>query len=329
MPIVFITPEPLFHVPGPHIELLEEAGFTVRYAERPVLETETETIATLAEAEAVLAGGDPYTDRVLASLPRLRVIARSGVGYDRVDVAAATNRGVVLTITPTANHEAVAEQTMALLLAAARRIAENDRDVRAGTWGKPLLAPLRGRTLGIVGLGRIGRSVAVRAAAFGMRLFGCDPIIDAKRARECGVELVDCDSLLADSDFVSLHVPLAPETRGLINRNSLARMKRGSFLINTARGGLVVESDLAEALASGHLAGAGLDVLADEPPRPDCPLLHAPNVVLSPHVAANDPQAIRDMAMCAAQSIIDLYQGRWPDEAVVNRAVRSRWSWPK
>lgn len=329
MPTVFITPEPLFHVAGPHLELLRTAGFEVCYPDRPRLDTEEEAVECLALADAVIAGGDPLSDRVLAQLTRLRVIARCGVGFDRVDVPAATRRGIAVAITPQGNREGVAEHAMALLLAVARRVVLHDREVRQGHWGKPQLAPLRGKTLGLVGVGRIGQSLAQRAAAFGLRLLGYDPSADEAAVARVGVTLVDFETLLRSADFVSLHAPLSPQTRGLINARTLGLMKPGALLINTARGGLIVEDDLAAALRSGQLGGAGLDVLVDEPPPPDHPLFALDNVVLSPHIAANDTQSIEDMARDAAQNVVDLYHGRWPADTIVNTELRSAWSWSK
>jgi phosphoglycerate dehydrogenase-like enzyme len=288
---------------------------------------EAETIEALQGAVGVIAGGEPYTERVLAALPQLRVVARAGVGVDRVDLEAATRHRVAVTITPFANHEAVAEHTLALLLALTRAVPARDREVRRGQWLRTPYLPLRGRTLGLVGLGRIGRAVADRAAGFRLQLLACEAFPDPAFVQSRGIELADLDALLGRSDFVSLHVPLTPQTRGLINRATLARMKPGSFLINTARGGLVVEEDLLAALRSGHLAGAGLDVLAQEPPAPDNPLFQLDNVVLSPHMAGGDTQSLYDMAKDAAQCIIDLSRGAWPAASVANPDVRDAWRW--
>jgi D-3-phosphoglycerate dehydrogenase len=327
MPTVAVTTEPLFEREGPHLALLTGGGFDIRYPPQPSVATEAETIEAVRGAEAVVAGGEPYSERVLSQLPDLKTISRMGVGYDCVDVDAATRRGIALTITPNGNHEAVAEHALALLLALTRSIVTNDREVREGKWLKPLQVPLRGKTLGIIGLGRIGRSFAVRAASFRLELLAYDPFVDADDARQLGVELVDFETLLSRSDFVSLHSPLNPETCGLINAHALSLMKRGSYLINTARGGLVNEDDLVAALKSGQLGAAGLDALAEEPPPKDHPLFQLENAVISPHVAAMDPQAIEDMAVEAAQNILDLRQGKWPVKSIVNPAVRERWSW--
>lgn len=331
MPVVLITPEAMLHKAARYVDLLQSAGFEVRYPDDPTftrgLHSEQETIAQLSVCDAVLAGGEVFTRRVLFELPRLRVIARSGVGYDRVDIPAATERRIPVTITPTANHEAVAEQTLALLLAVAKSVLVNDRHSRAGRWPMQATAPVRGSTLGIVGLGRIGRSLAVRARALGMHVLATESFPDHSFVGQNGIELVEFDDLLARSDYLSLHCPLNGQTHGLFNRTLFAKMKPGSVLLNTARGKLVVESDLLEALKSGHLRGAGLDVFEQEPPSPDNPLFALDNVVFSPHIAGSDHKSQLDMGIEAAECIIRLYQGEWPTGAVVNDELRSGWRW--
>jgi phosphoglycerate dehydrogenase-like enzyme len=327
MSSVVITTEALRNAPGAHVDLLRQAGYEVRYPGKTVLSTEDDTLEALAGHVAVIAGSEPYTERVLAGLPQLRVISRNGVGYDRIDVPAATRRGVAVAITPEGNHQAVAEHTFALLLAVARGIVTNAIDTRAGNWRRrTFFIPLRGKTLGIVGLGRIGRSVAVRGAAFGMRLVAHEEAPDLEFVEKYDVQLADLDTLLSQADFVTLHTPMSPQTQGLINRDSLARMKRGSVLVNTARGGLVDEGALCEALMSGHLAGAGLDVLLVEPPPKDHPLLALDNVIVSPHVAALDERAMVDMSVGAARNIVDLLGGRWPAGSLVNPDVKAAWT---
>jgi phosphoglycerate dehydrogenase-like enzyme len=281
----------------------------------------------LQEAAAVIAGGEVLTANVLSGSPQLRVVARAGVGYDRVDVPAATACGIPVTITPTSNHEAVAELALALLFAVTKSIVVNDRHVRSGNWPRKLLTPLRGHTFGVFGLGRIGRSTAVRAAALGMKVIATEKYPDPDFAREHGVRLVDFDTLLAESDYLSIHCPLTDETRGLFNKRVFDKMKRGSVLINTARGTLVCESDLLEALQSGQLAGAGLDVYEQEPPSVDNPLFQLDNIVASPHLAGTDQDSLVGMGVEAADCIIKLYRGVWPEGAVVNDELRDGWKW--
>jgi phosphoglycerate dehydrogenase-like enzyme len=255
------------------------------------------------------------------------VIARTGVGYDLIDLASATAHRVAVTITPGTNQDSVAEQTWALLLALARRITHNDRVIHGGGWDRALVAPVRGMRLGLVGMGRIGRAVALRAAAFGARVVAFDTVLDAEFDERHGIERLPLDRLLMSSDAVSLHLPLTEATRGMVNRDFLAKMKSGAFLINTSRGGLVVENDLREALQSGHLAGAGLDVLNHEPPEPGNPLVALPNVVVSPHIAGTDTRSMSDMADLAASTIVELHQNRWPTDCVVNGELRATWRW--
>jgi phosphoglycerate dehydrogenase-like enzyme len=331
MPTVLVTPEALLNKPGPHVTILCEAGFDVRYPKNPLftrgLGPEEETVAELSEASAVIAGGEVITARVLDRLRRLRVIARSGVGYDRIDVPAATAHGVLLTITPNALHEGAAEQALALILAVAKSIVRLDRITRAGSWRIMQTEPLRGKTLGLMGLGRIGRSTAVRAAAFGMKVIATETYPDERFVRKHGIELVDFDTLLARSDYLSVHCPLNAETRGLFSAKVFARMKSDGVFINTARGGLVVEADLLAALRSGHLRGAGLDVFEKEPTAADNPIFQLENVVVAPHVGGADKLSVDTMAVDAARSIVQLSRGEWPEGAVVNHELKGRWRW--
>jgi D-3-phosphoglycerate dehydrogenase len=324
---VLIAPMTLVGLEGDYSRLLREAGLEVVFAPRPAQMTEPELLEQLHGMSAAIAGSEPYTRRVLEANPQLRVIARAGVGYDAVDVAAATERGVAVTITPNTNQESVAEHTFTLILGLAKDLVSQAVAVTQGGWPRRSHQPLRGRTLGIAGLGRIGKAVAVRGAAFRMKLLAYEPFPDREFAQRYGVELVPFERLLAESDYLSLHVPLTAESRHLINRRTLAQMKPTAFLINTARGGLVCEADLLEALKAGKLAGAGLDVLEQEPPVGIHPLAALPNVIITPHAAGVDLQSRDDMAVSAAQAIISLSRGEWPAEKVVNPEVRARFRW--
>ena len=316
---------------APGCSLLEQAGFTVAYPEDPTftrgLYSAADTIRVLRPASAVIAGGEYFTPEILAGLPQLRVIARAGVGYDRVDVPAATNRKIAVTITPTANHEGVAEQAFALIFAFAKGLVVNDARTRSGQWALGTTQPVRGKTLGLLGLGRIGRSTAVRGRAMGMTVIATETYPDLEFARMQGVELVDLDTLLARSDYLSIHCPHNAQTDRMFNRAVFARMKRGSVLINTLRGRLVVEADLLETLQSGHLGGAGLDVFENEPAAADNPLFALKNVVVSPHLEGADRLSQDNMAIEAAECIIKLYRGEWPAGAVVNDALHADWKW--
>jgi D-3-phosphoglycerate dehydrogenase len=323
---VLIAPAPLAGVNASFVRTLGDAGLELVYPARVGQMTEEELLAALDGVSAAIAGSEPYTRRVLEAHPTLRVIARAGVGYDAVDMAAATERGIAVTIAPGTNHDSVAEHTFALMLALAKNLITQHRGTQTGKWPRQANLPLRGRTLGIAGLGRIGKAVAIRGACFGMRLLAYEPFPDRSFVQKYAVTLVPLDQLLAESDYLTLHVPLTPESRDMINRDTLKRMKPGAFLINTSRGNLVREADLYEALRSGRLAGAGLDVFEQEP-APHMPLFDLDNVVLTAHTAGVDLQSRDDMAQSAAEAIVALSRGEWPPEKVVNPEVRNKFRW--
>jgi phosphoglycerate dehydrogenase-like enzyme len=327
MPKVLIAPMTLAGLDGAFLQTLRAAGFELVYPPKAAQMFEEELVHALKGIDASLAGSEPYTRRVLAASPKLKVIARVGVGYDAVDLAAATDHGVAVTTTPGANHDAVAEHTFTLILALVKDLVNQHNAMKAGGWPRKTNLPLRGRALGIAGLGRIGKAVALRGECFGMKLLAYEPFPDLEFARRHHVTLVPFERLLAESDFLSLHLPLTPESSFLLNKQTLAQMKPTAFLINTARGGLVCEADLCEALKTKRLAGAALDVFEPEPPDPKNPLLGLDNVVLTPHAAGSDMQSRDDMANMAAQSIVALSQGRWPADQVVNQDVKARFRW--
>ncbi len=327
MPSVLIGPYLLRNAPGRFRDILVEGGFDLIDPIGGPSLSRDELLPHLPRIHAMLAGGERMTPDLFTLAPHLRVIARTGVGYDLIDLPAASAHRVPVTITPGTNQESVAEQTFALILALARRIAYNDRVIHAGGWDRALVTPVRGMTLGLIGMGRIGRAVVTRAQAFRMKIVAFDTVLDAEFDRQHGIERMSIDELLACSDMVSLHLPLTDATRGMVNREFLARMRPGSYLINTSRGGLVVEPDLRDALTSGHLAGAGLDVLNHEPPEAGNPFLGLPNVVISPHIAGTDLRSMADMAEMAARTIVELSQDRWPADCVVNPEIRDGWKW--
>jgi phosphoglycerate dehydrogenase-like enzyme len=327
MPKVLIAPMTLAHLEGRHLRVLREAGFEIVWPSRPLQMVEDELDEVLGDVPAVLAGSEPYTARVLRNHPTLKVIARVGVGYDAVDVAAATAHGALVTIAPGTNQDSVAEHTFALMLAVAKQIVPQHLGVKAGTWPRGATQPLRGRTLGLAGLGRIGKAVALRGKVFGMKLLAYDPYPDTAFASAQGVTLVPFDDLLAGADYLSLHLPFTPASAHLINKRSLALMKPTAVLLNTSRGGVVCEADLADALKNKRLGGAGLDVFEQEPPEKNNPLFQFDNVVMTPHQAGTDVQSRDDMAASAAEAIVSLYQGEWPAEKIVNPEARAAFRW--
>jgi D-3-phosphoglycerate dehydrogenase / 2-oxoglutarate reductase len=327
MPKVLITPATLAGIDGPYLKLLRDAGFEVAFPKRTGQLTEEELLEELKGVQATIAGSEPYTCRVLDAHPQLRVIARAGVGYDAVDCPAASQRGVAVTICPGTNQDSVAEHTFAMILALAKNLISQHEGTKTGRWPRQANLPLRGRTLGIAGLGRIGKAVAIRGAAFGMPLLAYEPFPDKAFCTQYKVTLVTLDRLFAESDYLSIHVPLSAESRHMVNRKTLALMKPTAFVINTARGGLVCEPDLIQALKTGKIAGAGIDVFEEEPPPRDHAFLSLPNVVLTPHAAGVDLQSRDDMAAASARSIIALKRGEWPAEQVVNPDVKARFKW--
>lgn len=318
-------------VAAPYVDVLRHAGLDVVYPTNPLLArnkcTRDELLAELSVADATIASSECYDAGILAALPKLRVIARAGVGYDAVDVSAATQHNIAVTITPTANREAVSELTLALLFATTKYIVSNDRRIRSGEWPRKLPIAIRGKTLGIFGLGRIGACLAGRAGVLGMKVLATEKFPNPEVVRQLAIELVDFDTLLSRSDFVSVHAPNTPDTRGLFNKAAFAKMKPGSIFLNTARGPLMVEADLLAALKSGHLAAAGLDVFETEPPSADNPLFQLDNVVVSPHIAGADETSLVAMGVEAANCIAALYRGVWPEGAVVNAELRERFRW--
>ncbi len=273
--------------------------------------TEDELIARIGEADALISGTEPVTARVLAAAPHLKVIAKHGVGYENIDLEAARARGIPVALAGGAIADSVADMAMALLLALARSIPQGDRAVRAGGWPRMVGMELRDKTLGIVGLGQIGKAVCRRAKGFGMAVVAHDLYPDERFAASWGVRFLPLEELLATSDVVTLHAPAGAGTRHLINSETLARMKPGAYLINTARGDLVDEAALAEALRSGRLAGAAADVFAQEPPG-DSPLLALENFIAMPHSAGQTADGLRRMGEITAENALRVLQGGEP-----------------
>jgi D-3-phosphoglycerate dehydrogenase len=293
------------------IELLKKTGWNIVQTTKESLPSE------LADAEALIVrSATRVTPELMDKAPHLRVVGRAGVGVDNIDLDEATKRGILVMSTPGGSSVSVAEHTIALLLALVRQIPRFDAAMREGKWEKSSWgAEVRGKTLGLVGLGRIGREVAIRAAGFDMRLLAFDPYLSEAAASELSVELVPLEKLFAESDFISLHTPVGPQTQGMINAAALAQMKKGVRIINAARGELINEADLAAALKSGHVAGAALDVFAEEPPKNN-PLIGLPNVVATPHVAGSTAEAQEELGIQVAVQVRDYLA-----EGIIKNAV--------
>ncbi|MGA3292506.1 MAG: phosphoglycerate dehydrogenase [Candidatus Acidiferrales bacterium] len=283
------------------IALLRETGWNVVTPAAAALPGE------LADAEAlVVRSATKVTSALLENAPRLRVIGRAGVGVDNVDVEAATRRGILVMNTPGGNAVSVAEHTLALMLGLARAVPQANASIQAGRWEKSSFSgtELRGKTLGLVGLGRVGTEVARRARALEMKVIAYDPYVTPAAAREVEVELAPLDEVLRQSDVISLHTSLSAQTEKIIDAAAIAKMKRGARLINCARGELIDEAALAEALKSGQIAGAALDTFAQEPPK-NSPLIGLPNVIATPHIAGSTAEAQEEVGTAIAQQIRD------------------------
>ncbi len=281
---------------------------------------EEDMVSVLKGYDAALAGGEPYTEKVMDAAPDLKIIARTGVGYDQIDVPAATKRGIVVTTTPIPELSyAVAELAIGHLLGFVKRIPQLNRAIRLGEWDRQRWTREVGDayhlTLGLLGAGRIGFEVAKRAKALGMHVIYHDVVRMAEVEKAAGAEFVGLDELLSRADAISIHTPLTPATRGMVNREFLGKMKKSAFLINTARGKIVDEGALAEALTEGRIAGACLDVLNEEPPSEKSPFYRLgdriPNLILTPH-AANGPYTFGRMAMAAAEDVARVLDGKPP-----------------
>lgn len=268
--------------------------------------SDPEFMAALATADGlVVRSATKVRADLLEKAPALKVVGRAGVGVDNIDLPEATRRGVAVINAPAGNTVSAAELTLALMLAMVRKVPAADASIRTGAWARSSFkgAELRGRTLGLVGAGRIGGAVATRCRAFGMKVIAYDPYLTDERAEELRVERCSLDEVIEGADVLSLHVPLTDDTRGLINADSIARMKKGAFLVNVARGGVVNEGDLVAALQSGRLAGAALDVFEAEPLPEDSPLRGAPNLVLTPHLGASTGEAQELVATEIAEGV--------------------------
>ena len=283
---------------------------------------ESDLLTKLAEADAWIVAFHPIGSALLDAAPRLRIIAKHGVGVDNIDIAAATARGIVVTTAPSANDQAVADLTMALLLSLLRRIPEANTSVKAGRWERFLGCGLSGKVMGILGLGRIGQNVARRAKGFGVELIGADPFWPDETARGIGIRRVEPNELFAQADIISLHAPLTPETTGLIGEAAITAMKPGVWIVNTSRGKVVDEKAIYEALRSGHVAGYATDVFESEPPAGNL-LLALPNVVATPHMGTHTRESLKLMGDRVADAVLRVFRGERP-EFVVNPEVYDR-----
>jgi len=317
---ILLTTTSFQDTPGEHHQLLADTGWEVVRARGPL--NEADTLALVGEIDGYICGDDQITRRVLEKArPRLQVLSKYGIGVDKIDVASCTEFGLPVLFTPGVNHTTVAEHTLLLLLALEKNLLFHTDSTRAGGWKRRTGHEVLGKTLGIVGLGRIGKELAIRARAFGMSVIGFDVYWDDKFAAAHGVQRAAAlDDLYRVADYVSLHTNLTPETREMISAQSFPKMKRGVLILNCARGEIVHTGDLVEALKSGQVGGYGADVLDQEPPPPDHPLLRLPNVVITPHIGSRTHESVQRQAVAAVRNLILAMRGE-PPLAQVNPQV--------
>lgn len=316
MGLLVVVTDSVFPTLEPARRVLSQIGAELRLAEAP---DPSAVAAAAREADALMVTYAPIPAELIRQLRRCRIIARFGIGVDNVDVAAATQAGIVVTNVPDYCIDEVSDHALAMLLALARRLVQADRSVRAGAWSVSALAPihrLRGRTLGLVGFGKIARALAQKARALGLEVLAYDPYLSREFVEAQGARPVGFEELLQRSDFISIHVPLTPETRHLFDDAAFQKVKPGACLINTARGPIVDEGALIRALESGRLAGAALDVLEQEPPRPDSPLLRREDVILTPHSAFYSEESLVELQTKAAEEVVRVLQGQAPRNPV-------------
>jgi len=301
------------------IEVLKSSGINVTY--KPKIPKEELLKEIKGHDGLIVRSGTKVTAEVIEAAKDLKIIGRAGTGVDNIDVPAATKKGIIVMNTPGGNTISAAEHTCALILALSRQIPLANRSFREGKWerSKFMGHEVQGKTIAILGLGRIGREVAFRMKAFGLRTIGYDPIVKPDEAAKYGIEALPLEKIWPQADIITVHTPLLPETENLINADTLAKCKKGVYIINVARGGIVDEKALLNALESGHVGGAAVDVFVQEPPT-DFALVNHPNVVATPHLGANTHEAQTKVATEIAQQFVDYAESK-PLFGVVNRAV--------
>lgn len=297
------------------IEILEKAGFTiVRPAEHPISKEEGLYKYLDDEVMAIINGLEPVGRGVLERAPGLKIIAKHGAGVNNIDLEAAKEFNVMVANAPGANKEGVADLTFGLMLAIARLIPQADACVKSGDWKGFFGSSVFNRTLGIVGMGAIGKCMAQRASGFSMKLLGYDPYWDEDFSKQYNIKRCSLEEILQEADFVTLHVPAMPSTNGMIGEKELRSMKKGAYLINAARGELVDEEALYKVLKEGHLAGAAMDAFLQEPVNPDNPLLTLPNVVVTPHIGMYNDEAMNSTSLAAAKNVVTALRTLKSDE---------------
>ena len=309
---ILLTTTSFQDTPGAHHQILEDVGFEIIRERGPL--AENRMLELVGEVDAFLCGDDEITAKVIEhALPQLKVVSKYGIGLDKIDVEYLTAKGIPLTFCPGVNHTTVAEHTFALMLALFRKLIKEANHVANGEWVRITGNEIMGKTLSIIGLGRIGKEVAIRANAFGMKVIGFDLYWDDDFARSHKVERAQSiDEALNAGDIVSLHVNLSADTRALINKERISKMKDGVVILNCARGEIIHTQDVIDALHSGEIGGYGTDVLDIEPPPSNHPMLNAPNTVITPHIGSRTFESVERQATMAAKNLVLALQGEAP-----------------
>ena len=309
---IVVTPRSFSSTSNKPKDILESKSDNIDYNNTGKPYSQDEMIEKISDCDGIIVGIDPLNEKILEHANNLKVISKYGVGTDNIDIKYCKNKDIVVTNTPNANNKAVADLAFGLILNLARRINEADRKTRAGEWGKIIGDAVNNKTLGIVGLGKIGKEVAKRASGFDMKILVYDVVKDNEFKEKYNVEYVSLDNLLINSDFVSIHTPLNEKTRDLITINELNKMKRSAYLVNTSRGGIINEEDLYKALKDYIIKGAALDAFVKEPPK-NSPLKKLDNIIMTSHMGAYTIEAIEKMGVHAVNNLVDVLEGRTPE----------------
>jgi D-3-phosphoglycerate dehydrogenase len=308
---VLITPRSFEHIKDKFLELLKDAEIEVVMNPYGRVIKEDEMVELVKDMDGIIVGIDPITKRVIYNASKLKVISKYGVGVDNIDLESAKERNIVVTNTPNANSNAVAELTVGLIISVLRNIPLSDRRVREKKWDRFIGYELYGKTLGVIGTGSIGKRVIKLLRGFDLNILCYDKFPDYEWAEKENVKYVNFDELLKRSDIITIHIPLTEETRHLISERELSLMKKTAIIINTSRGGIINERDLYKFLKEGKIYGAGLDVLEDEPPQ-NSPLIELDNVVITSHIGAHTQESIENMAFIAIDNLISVLKGKEP-----------------
>ena len=312
---ILITPRSFASISDKPINMLTEKGYVIQRNNTGRPYEKGEMLKLIRDVDGIIIGIDELSAEIIKKANALKVISKYGTGLDNIDTNMATNKKIVVTNTPTANVNAVADLTFGLILSLARRIPEADKKMKSGKWEKIIGKSVWKKTVGIIGLGKIGKQVAKRAQGFEMNILVFDLIKDKKFALRYGMKYVNLEKLLQNSDYITIHIPLNDATRGMISYKELGKVKKEAFLINTSRGGIVDEEALYNALRNNKLRGAALDVYKNEPLQ-ETPLKELDNVIMTPHIGAYTEEAIENMGTQAAQNLIDVLEGREPQNRV-------------